>query len=372
MKKRNYIPHPFPTKGTKRSLPAWLLTVLLLALLACNDSSMPNDPNIQGENVNIDLSVRFGLKDGKENGTEAERKVTSLRVYAFHANGYKDKMKRETNPAGLAGVPYTLQMTVLTGKKIFAVIGNEPAALTAKLDAVGSLHELRKVIQKTEHFTFNTAAGGNLPFASVSEEKNIDATDNAPIAIALYRAVARAEMHVIKDLQNPNVVKLVSMQVKNTPKESYLTANETPLVITSGLLEDLEIENFSNALVGSATTDTLKMKPRYLFEHLTGKNDPPNPNRTVIQLVLDNNGTPNIYNVPIRVTNTQGELFDHVLRNFTYQIRATVFPTMIKIDYTIDEWDDEAPWNKVPGTDDTNMKFTDWVDEPRYDWEIPG
>lgn len=350
---------------TKRFPLLPLLLSLLTFLFACCSSE--ENPETDGSvPVDIDLNIYLSLKSAvPDDGTPQERLLTSLRVYVFHKNGYLDNIGYAYNASGLTGDPEIMQMTVYSGDKTFCVIGNEPSSLTSSLQNIKNLWDLQALIMNDD---FNLA-GALLPFAS-TEQETITPGHTAPVRIGLQRAVAKAEMKIIKDASNTDVVRLISAQIINTPDRSRLMDGIPPGASSVSLI-GLPAESFSSLVVGSSPSDTLRMVPLYLFEHLTGTGDAVINNATMLKVELDINGTQNIYNIPLRVEDSAGQKMNDVIRNYIYRMRLTVYSQSIRIDYTISPWEDEAPWDKEAGGDDSNMEFTDWDDEPDYPHVLP-
>lgn len=347
-------------RTARRALAALAVPALLLTAAGCAGADSPKE---SAEPADIDLDV-YLTRAGTDNGTAQERLITTLRVYAFNANGYLDTQEYRSNPLGLTGTPITIPMTVLTGSKTFAVIGNEPAALATALGNVKSLAALRALLMNED---FNTP-GATLPFA-VTQAETITPGHATPIQVGLQRAVAKVEMKIIKDTQNGDVVTFVSARVTNTPDRSRL-AEGYPLTAADYTLGNLAAETFGTLLL-STPADTLQITPKYLYEHYTGAGDAVANNATLLTVVLLINGATNTYHIPLRTEDTWGTKLNDVMRNYLYRLRLTVYPMSIRIDYTIAPWDDETPWAKVAGEDDSNLQFTEWNDEPAYGYVLP-
>lgn len=340
------------------------LTLLAVpALLAAAGCTGADSPKESGEPADIDLDI-YLTRAGTDNGTPQERLITSLRVYAFNANGYLDTQEYQFNPLGLTGTPITIPMTVLTGSKTFGVVGNEPAAMTTALAGVKSLPALRALILSED---FNIP-GVTLPFA-VTQAETITPGQVTPVQMGLQRAVAKVEMKIIKDTQNADAVTFVSAQVTNTPDRGRLT-DGYPLGAADYTLGNLTAESFGTPLL-STPADTLEITPKYLYEHYTGPGDAVINNATLLRVELLINGVNNTYHIPLRTEDTWGTKLNDVMRNYLYRLRITVYPKSIRIDYTIAPWDNETPWNKVAGEDDSNLQFTEWDDEPAYGHTLP-
>lgn len=342
-----------------------LLLLLLAFLLTCCASA--DTPGADGsEPVDVDLNIYLGFKSAAlYDGTPQEQLLTSLRVYVFFKNGYLDNTDYVYNASGLTGNPEIRQMTVYSGDKTFCIIGNEPSGLTSSLQNIKNLWDLQALMVSD---IFNLP-GALLPFTATKQE-TITPGHTAPIQIGLQRAVAKAEMKIIKDDSNTDVVKLVGTQIVNTPNRSRLMDGVAPGASSVSLV-NLPAESFAFATVGSTASDTLQMAPLYLFEHLTGTGDAVANNATLLKVELEINGAQQIFTIPLRVEGPAGQKLNDVIRNYIYRMRLTVFPRSIRIDYTIRPWDDEAPWNKEAGRDDSNMEFTTWDDEPAYPHNLP-
>lgn len=327
-----------------KKLTAIFCLLLLFVATACEQQSAGVATDEQ--TVDINLNIFLGLKAVPDNGTEQERKVTSLRVYAFHPNGYLDKMEYVENATGLTGNPYVMDMTVFSGQKIFCLIANEPSRLTSVLSSIKNRWDLQALTMQTSDFTFNDPVQGLLPMTSTTSA-TITSNHTTPVNLSLERAVAKTEIKIIKDKDNPDVVKLKSIQVKNTPGKSRLMENN--LLDVSSSLINFAAQDHANVIIGSTSADTLTLHSGYLFEHHTGVGDPAALNSTVLYTVLNIKGTDTEYAIPLHTIAPDAQKHNNVLRNHYYRLIVTVGDGALEVDYTIRDWDDETPWDKELG-----------------------
>ncbi|HJD74621.1 MAG TPA: fimbrial protein [Bacteroides reticulotermitis] len=180
--------------GLKKFTSIFCLLILFLAT-ACEQQSVGVEQG--GQTIDINLNIFLGLKAVPDDGTEQERKVTSLRVYAFHANGYLDKMEYVQRATGLTGNPYVMDMTVFSGQKTFCLVANEPSRLTSALSDVKSQLELQALTMQTSDITFGDPSQVLLPMTSTTSV-TITPNQTAPVSLSLERAVAKVEMTFIK------------------------------------------------------------------------------------------------------------------------------------------------------------------------------
>lgn len=339
-----------------------LLPLLALLLAGCiGENDTPTD---DGERVDIDLNIHLGLKAAMpHDGTPQERLLTSIRVFVFHKNGYLDNTEHAANALGLTGNPEVMQLTILSGDKTFCVIGNEPAALATSLAAVRSIRELQALVMSDD---FNMV-GSLIPFAS-THQQTIAPGHTLPVQIGLVRAVAKAEMKLIKDPQNTDAITFISAQIINTPTHSTLMDGH-PLAVSTRLAP-LAMQTF-NQSVGATAADTIAITPLYLFEHLTGAGDATTNNATLLQVKLNMNGVATTFAIPLRTLNSLGQKLNNVTRNSIYRLRLTIFAQSIRIDYDINPWDNESPWDKQAGENDSNLQFTEWEEGNNYDHTLP-
>ena len=171
--------------------------------------------------------------------------------------------------------------------------------------------------------------------------------------LSLERAVAKTEIKIIKDKDNPDVVKLKSIQVRNTPDKSRLMENN--LLDVSSSLINFAAQDHGSAIVGSTPADTLTLHPGYLFEYHTGVGDPIALNSTVLYTVLNIKGTDMGYSIPLHTIASDAQKHNNVLRNHYYRLIVTVGDGALQVNYTIIDWDEETTLDKELGKKTTNQ-----------------
>lgn len=340
MKRTKYI---YPSHlGQLNSLFALLALFVLFFTTGCEQYS--TEVAQDKPSVNLSLNIFLGLQATSDDGTQQERKVTSLRVYAFHANGYLDKMTYDPIN-GLTSEPYVKEMTVFPGKKTFCLVANEPSRLSASLANIKNIWDLQALTLEKSDITFSSSEQVLLPMTSITSV-TITAGQAETVNLSLKRAVAKVELKFIKETTNSDVVKLESVQIRNTPDKSRLMENN--LLNVSSSLVDLTTQNYASALLSSTLSEAVATDPIYLFEHHTGAGDPNNLNSTVLRVVLNIKGTNMTYTIPLRITSGEQKHYN-VLRNNYYCLLVTVGDGTLQVGYDIVGWNEKSPWDKELG-----------------------
>ncbi len=342
----------------------------LLVIMGCHTllSCGEKNPEEFGSEIDIDVHI---LLDGAatratDDGTAAERTITTLRVFIFHENGYVDRMLYASNPSGLSGHPFTMRATIRSGHKTFVVVGNEPAAYTATLESATHIRQLKGLELISDPGLFTT----DIPFA-VTVEETVLPNQSAPVEIGLIRAVAKLEMRIAKDANNTDIVEFLHARVVDTPTKSSLLDNQ-PLD-TDLFLKDLPQETFNHTLTG-LPGDTARMETYYLYERLTGPGDTDvavTNRATRLEVALLFNGTDQqTFIIPLADADGQGQVVNDVRRNRLHRLRCIVHTKALRVNYTILDWEDEW-YDKILGEDDSNVVVLDWEEELPYEWDLP-
>lgn len=336
-----------------------LLLGLLLPLQACvvknGDQGAP-----------VDLRFEVDSRAGTEQGSQAENKITSIRLMVFNSSGSLDIQELKTDPSGFTSVPVEIDVTVMSGHKTFCAIANEPDGTTALLDAVSKLSDLT-AISFGDHTTYNDGSGSPLPMTAMKTEyisQERDASD--PLQLILKRAVGKVRMNIIKEPSNNFTTKLLSVQLKKTPTASRLMEGR-PLTGGDLTLADFAAEtSFSPDIITNSTP--IKMTPLYLYELYWGKGTPEaaiTGGATSLVVVISaektaGTWTNETYEFPLIGSVDNGEYVYEVRRNTIADFALIVAGEGIYLTYEVMEWEEDE-YEKVPGEDDGNTKVEDWV-----------
>ena len=321
----------------------------------------------------VDLRFHVDSRAVTEPGTPAEDKITSIRLMVFNWNGKLEVKEYKTDPAGFTSVPVEVDVTVLSGRKTFCIIANEPDITTPLLDAVATIDELR-AIRFGDHTIYNDGSAPALPMTAMKTEYisgTRDVTD--PLRMTLKRAVGKVRMSITKEPAHNITAKLASVQVKQTPSISSLVEGNpvSRAEMTTYAVDHYAESSFSPDVITYSTP--IEMIPLYLYEYHWGKGTPEDAiafgYATYLEVIIHTKDEINYpldpwqvhtYRFPLIGSIDNGENVYEVRRNTIANFKLILAGEGIHMSYTVLDWEEDE-YGKVPGQDDGNTKVEDWV-----------
>ena len=338
--------------------------LLILCMIACNSQ---DDENNLSERMDLHLGISClpsSLQTYGIPGTGDENTIDNLRVLVFDQNSGALEENRHygTMADPMPAMPANLNYSLHIGAKRILVIGNEPAALTAALDGLTDFSGLQALTMGDET-TINDLPL-RLPFCTTKDIILNPSALPANMHIILQRSVGKLQVRIAKDPDNLRTVNLVDIQLMNVPKNSRLI-DGYPL--TTPALANLPVQAIGINNMGNIPTSLSIDKP-YVFENFGSTA----PSKTLLRVRLTQDGIPMTGDVfLICGTDQANNYIEGVRRNTVSNMTLTVWGEHLKVTYSISDWDDENPWDKEAGKDDSNMIFLPWDDENPWDWDLP-
>ena len=334
--------------------------VCALCLSRCIDSGewKPGTP--------VDLDIRIGTRSLTEAGNAYENTIRRIRVMAFNnGTGTIDANEYDQAGGGFNPLPIEMIVQVISGEKIICVLANEPVALSATLDGIGSLTDLMDLSMDDDMNVL-----GELPMTLIHRE-NIR-PGMGGVKLNIERLVGKVRMTIKKDADNSYPVTVKSIQVVNAAQDSrIMPGNPTPADLGS-----LAAEAVNQVL--SVGTD-IDMAPLYLYEHYWGTGDVEDAKKngaaTLVEVKVDIErtlGSPEevIARIPlIGAFDENGYNVYAVIRNTVSSITATVYGDGIMVRYTVLPWEEDE-YEKTVGENDENYIVIPWVSPNEYDREL--
>ncbi|MEG2402667.1 MAG: FimB/Mfa2 family fimbrial subunit [Muribaculaceae bacterium] len=345
----------------------YLGSLLLLILCGCTQEPMSDEPTEQ-----VDISLKIGSKSANtELGDDSERKIGKLRIMIFNAKGYIEKNIIDEPAQGIAN-PYTKKITVISGEKLFCVVGNEHAENTAALNAISHHTELDKL---TLGNAKSYGAESLLPFTG-KEPITVLRGINSTFSISIKRAISKVAVSMAKSAElSTRAVKILGMRIKNTPLHSwYFPHNQDwsvgrPVDGTT-LTSTTEQTVFNPDLLPtfSDAQNMLSCYKAYLYEHDCGLL---NTNATTLVIRLNVGGHDMAYEIPIESMIDATKAFA-IQRNVLHAMRIKVLPVSLVITYSVLDWESGGIWDKDPAGDDGAVQVNEWTKNIEYDANIDG
>ena len=338
-----------------KSLISFILTVPLL-LAAC--SREPAEPG--GPLLTVELGPEFSTK-AIMGATAAEKKVNSLDLYVFDANGLLD-ISHACSAAEISAGKAV--MRVKTGGKTVWALANFNDALRAQTLAKATLDELGAVAVQLE----DNVADGLLMTASASA--NVVAGQGGSVSLDLGRSVARVALgSVTNKLPAPygtvTVLRAFLCNVAGNQNvrgdagtTSWLNRNATPdnaaanhVIGTGNYVAQAKALTFAELGDDVALNGTKQYEGRFFYAFPNALTSPNNgfsatfsPTATVLMVVVKIKGVDYYYPVPL----TGG-----LERNKDYKVDLT----LIGLGNTQDR-----PFDKIEKADLTaTVRVSDWA-----------
>lgn len=335
-------------------------TWLLPASCSSDDEATPEFAvlNLGVSSDGIDYYT-YGIPGvGDENTIERMRiLIFNNQTLAIEENNYYGTV---SNP--MPTLPARLSYTLYTGSKRILVLGNEPATLSPTLNSLTHFSDLQSLTMGDET-TINTLPLC-LPFSTTKELNVGPSALPGRTSIVLERGVGKIQVRIAKDSANLKTVDLQGIQLMNVPEASSLIDGYPQ---ASPTLTDLPQNPHTLSNMGLAY-QPLTINSPYIYENfpLTSAS------QTLLRVFLTQNSVAMTADVPLVCgTDALGQYIFGVRRNTVSNMRLTVLGEHLKVEYTHSLWDDENPWDKEAGTDDSNILFAPWDENPDYDWELP-
>ncbi len=340
----------------------FLLAVWLLPSSCSNEEEVASELTVLTLGVTSDplSSLTYGIP-----GTGDENTVSNMRILIFNSrtlllesNHYYGASSSNPMPSLPASLSYTLH----TGPKRIIVLGNEPATLSPTLDGLSTFSDLQSLTMSDE-MTINTLPL-RLPFSTTKELNVSPSALPSRAGIVLERSVGKIQVQIAKDDANLKIVDLQGIQLINVPSSSSLIDGypQSSPILTNLTQQALSIPNLG-LLHQSLTINT-----PYIYENFPVSA----ATQTILRIWLTENGTAKSADVPLVCgTDPLGQYVYGVRRNTVSNMRLTVLGEHLKVEYTLSPWNEENPWDKEPGTDDSNILFAPWDEDHDYNWEIP-
>lgn len=339
-----------------------LFAVWLLPSSCSNEEEVASELTVLTLGVTSDplSSLTYGIP-----GTGDENTVSNMRILIFNSrtlllesNHYYGASSSNPMPSLPASLSYTLH----TGPKRIIVLGNEPATLSPTLDGLSTFSDLQSLTMSDET-TINTLPL-RLPFSTTKELNVSPSALPSRTGIVLERGVGKIQAQIAKDGANLKTVDLQGIQLINVPSSSSLIDGYPQL---SPVPANLLADPLTIADMGTAH-QILNINAPYIYENFPVSA----ATQTILRIRLTENGTAKSADVPLVCgTNPLGQYVYGVRRNTVSNMRLTVLGEHLKVEYTLSPWNEENPWDKEPGTDDSNILFAPWDEDPGYDWELP-
>ncbi|MDD2245701.1 MAG: fimbrial protein [Proteiniphilum sp.] len=249
--------------------------------------------------------------------------ITKVRIYVFNGN-YLDAKQVYTSGTNEFKNPFTIKTT--TGPKTVYVVANEPADMTATLEGVTTLSQLKNVV------TFPVNPGTlNKPLSMVGSENAevipvVEPNDPTVVKVKLTRLVARINLKLKKG-NTPYDIILKSVRLIRGPEKSALIEGQTVTEQTYGNYTYTGQGEY--ALTTAGVDAWTGATPMYVYENPGSAAD------SVLRatyLIIDAryNGIDTRYKAYVNdktATFSNGNATDHpysIKRNHMYNIEATI------------------------------------------------
>ncbi|HJD74622.1 MAG TPA: hypothetical protein K8W04_00990 [Bacteroides reticulotermitis] len=102
------------------------------------------------------------------------------------------------------------------------------------------------------------------------------------------------------------------------------------------------------AVIGSTPAEAFTTQPIYLFENHTGIEDADSHMKsTFIDVIIKiNEMFIKKYPFFLHTEASDGQKHNNVLRNYYYRLTVTMYDSYLHVDYDIEDWNEETPWDK--------------------------
>ncbi len=196
-----------------------LLLVAGLTVTACDNNELPQE---KAEPAVMTLSLN-NVQTRAGDLFAGEDLITKVRIYVFNGN-YLDAAKVYTSGTDEFKNPFRIKTT--TGPKTVYVVANEPADMTATLEGVTTLSQLKNAVTAPANpGTLNTpitmAGSENVEVMPV-----VEPDDPTVVTVKLTRLVARINLKLKKG-NTPYDIILKSVRLIRGPEKSALIEGQT-------------------------------------------------------------------------------------------------------------------------------------------------
>lgn len=310
----------------------------------------------------IQLTVKpFGDQQNTySQGTASENKLDRLRIMIFNNSTGQIEVNQYHNIVA-GGLPFNDNYTLIIGQKYIQLIGNEDVGQKTVLDGITTLNAL-KALTIADETTIN-ATGALLPFSS-SRIVGLTAGSTLNLNMPLERSLAKINVNIQTSSRVTKVVNITSIQIVDVPTSSTLING---FALPFPTLADLPVKTLTLAPI-STTAISIPIDHPYIYEYYpTGA-----AIVTRLKVDLDIAGTPKTFYTPVICAKDATNSYIYgTRRNTISTMTLTYIGDYITVEYDSVPWNDENPYDRDPGKDESNFKVVVWDDGSIYDYAIP-
>jgi len=343
----------------KTKLPIYLILISLLLSSCHKDMELKSN---SGDQTTVTLTFRGAITGDVTNDPlwlfDQVRAITSIRIYVFNrypsiGGARFERVVFKTGITAFDSYHYNIEVDIHDNKEFYVIV-NEPYGMSAELDRITSISDLKRLNYNfADYFNNNladaafceggdgtaaTATFANLPM--FGEVTGIDINlANRDIEINVYRSLARVDFN-LKNVSPGEVTLTENSSFSYTTYPSGSFSGLTGTTITTNLGEQVKMYNVGTKIISEDAFERVLS-----FYTPTRRCDTKEDRiKIYIQNVLYR-GVVASYDNPIIIANIKGGggTVDEIERNTVYTVNATIksdFQQDWEVDVTINPWED--------------------------------